>query len=83
MSRRRITLHIDRVTLSEGRLSREDLAASIERELGPLLQQRGVALRDSGPLSLGRIEAERIQGQGSEAKLGRAVAQAAYGAIKR
>lgn len=83
MSRRRITLHIDRITLAAGNLSRQELAAVIAQELGLLVQQEGTAFREPGSASIRQIESHPINGPGSEVKVGRAIAQAAFGAVKR
>lgn len=79
MTRRRITLHIDRIT-APGPISRVALADAIRRELGERLAQAET------PLSPTAASHRRVSEPGTagspETALGHAVARAAMGVLK-
>lgn len=84
MGPRKITLSIDRITVTGTRLSRAKLAPAIERELTVLLAAPGAleALRGSGAVP--RLDAGQATPKGpGEAALGAAVVRATMGVLRR
>lgn len=86
MTRRRITLKIDRVSTATPLVSRQALTAAIEAQLGTLLQSGSSA--DLAPqanaiavLDGGRI-ARNSSALGLETGIGQAIAQATMGVLK-
>lgn len=83
MTGRRITVKIDRVTLSSARFSQRELTAAIERELGQALHPSTGQLEGAGSTTIPSLEAGRIKGRTTAAGVGQAVAQAALGVMRR
>ena len=83
MTKRRITLKIDRVTLSSARISRRELTEAIERELGQRLHQSPGDFEGAGSTRIASLAAGRIKGRATAAGVGQAVAQATLGVIRR
>lgn len=81
MSRQRVIVKIDSVTLSSGTLSRRDLASAIEAELGALIHQQPTAVSDPSSARIRSLDGGRINGRGTAEGVGRAVARAAMGAL--
>ena len=84
MTARRITLRVDRITVAGAGPSRAALAKAIERELATLLTAPGTVdtLRSAGAVA--RLNGGRIAPKGpGEVALGRAIAQATMGALRR
>jgi hypothetical protein len=84
MSARRITVRIDRIIVESGRPSRAALAAAIERELKRLLAAPGAIedLRGAGATEMLDGGVVNPRGRG-DAALGRAVASATMGVLRR
>lgn len=84
MRPRRITVTIGRIAVDGPRPSRAALAAAVTRELRTLLAAPGAAETLRGAGAVERLDGGRAtpDGQG-DAALGRAVAQATMGALKR
>ena len=84
MSARRITLRIDRITVAGARPSRAALARAIEHELTTLLAEPEAVETLRGAGATPRLNGGRIAPKApGEVALGRAVAQATMGALKR
>ncbi|WP_282606182.1 hypothetical protein [Pelagibius sp. Alg239-R121] len=82
MSRRRITLKIDSVTVPSGRFSRRELSAAIEAELTALIHQQPAGLQNPLNARIRSLDGGQVKGRGSEAGVGQAVARAALGVLK-
>ena len=84
MTARRITLRIGRITVAGARPSRAALTKAIERELATLLKAPETVDTLRNARVVPRLNGGRIAPKGpGEAALGRAIAQATMGALRR
>lgn len=81
MTRRKITLTVDRITVSGERLSEHALTTAIRTELGRLLADAGTISPSAA--SIRHIDGGRVAGGGTSTAVGHAVARVAMGALNR
>ena len=84
MSGQRITLRIGRIVLDGSRGSTQEIAVAVERELGRLLARPGAADALRGGGAVPRLDGGRLEtGSNRGAALGRSIARATIGALRK